>query len=76
MDKQSRLDFGFNAQRILHWFTIKRTDGYWKEVEERGLKIIHFSSSPKPWVNIGKPGGDLEAIWTEFFLNYTQKKLQ
>jgi glycogenin glucosyltransferase len=30
MESLSRLPFGYNAQRILYWFTIKRTDGYWK----------------------------------------------
>jgi len=58
-DPQARLPFGYNAQRILHWFTFKRTDGYWKAVEP--LKIIHYSSSPKPWV--GAPKGDLEMLW-------------
>lgn len=69
----ARLPFGYNAQRILHWFTIKRTDGYWKEVEkDGGLKIIHYSSSPKPWE--GPPKGDLEAIWYTTFLEYLTNK--
>lgn len=42
-----RLDFGFNAQRIMHWFTRKKPE-YWSAMESK-LKIIHFSSSPKPW---------------------------
>lgn len=65
MDSKSHLPYGFNAQRILYWFTIKRTDGYWKEVEKE-LYIIHYSSGPKPWE--GKPKGDLEAIWYMTFL--------
>jgi glycogenin len=73
MESDCRLDYGFNAQRILHWFTIKRTDGYWREVEERGLKIIHYSSSPKPWVEPLKPRGDLEALWTDYFLKMSMQ---
>ncbi|TNV84871.1 hypothetical protein FGO68_gene11374 [Halteria grandinella] len=73
MESQCRLPYGYNAQRILHWFTIKRTDGYWKEVEkDGGLKIIHYSSSPKPWE--GKPKGDLEAIWYGQFIEFLQNK--
>jgi len=44
-----RLPFTFNAQRTLQMYTEKRTTGYWEEVGKRGIKIIHFSSSPKPW---------------------------
>jgi len=60
-----RLSYGYNAQRILYWFTIKRTDQYWEEVKRSGdgLRIIHYSSSPKPWANMSKPGGDLELKW-------------
>lgn len=62
MPAEHRLPFGYNAQRILYWFTIKRTDGYWKEVEkDGGIKILHYSSSPKPWE--GTPKGDLELLW-------------
>ena len=58
----SRLEYTWNCQRILYWFTIKRTRGYWETLEERKIKIIHYSSSPKPWENMSKPGGDLELI--------------
>lgn len=71
MNHKSRLPFTYNAQRILHWFTIKRTDGYWKEVESQNLKIIHYSSSPKPWE--GSPKGDLELIWYQTFLERSSK---
>lgn len=64
-----RLSFGYNAQRILQWFTIKRTDGYWKEVEKKGLKIIHYSSSPKPWES--SPKGDLELIWYQTMMEFS-----
>ena len=69
-DQEQRLPFTYNAQRILHWFTIKRTDGYWKEVEKNGLKIIHYSSSPKPWEGSSK--GDLEMLWYSNYLDYCQ----
>ena len=61
----ARLTYGYNAQRILYWFTIKRTNQYWEEVKKSGdgLRIIHYSSSPKPWATMGKPGGDLELLW-------------
>ena len=72
MDSSSHLPYGYNAQRILYWFTIKRTDGYWKEVEKE-LYIIHYSSSPKPWE--GMPTGDLEAIWYQTFLECMQNKI-
>ena len=64
MPAASRLPFGYNAQRILYWFTVKRTDGYWKEVHP--LIIVHYSSSPKPWE--GPPRGDLELEWTQELL--------
>ena len=32
-DAVSRLPYGYNAQRTLYWFTIKRTDGYWEAVK-------------------------------------------
>lgn len=70
------MPFGWNAQRILHWFTIKRTDKYWEEVGKSGdgLRIIHYSSSPKPWNLLGKPGGDLELLWQSEYMNYVKHK--
>ena len=44
-----RLPFGYNAQRILHWFTNPKAPGYWKSIQP--LIIIHYSSTPKPWEN-------------------------
>mmetsp|Transcript_7059 Transcript_7059/g.8502 ORF Transcript_7059/g.8502 Transcript_7059/m.8502 type:complete len:86 (-) Transcript_7059:63-320(-) len=72
----SRLAFGYNAQRILYWFTIKRTDQYWEEVKRAGdgLRIIHYSSSPKPWATMGKPGGDLELLWQQKYMEYSANK--
>ena len=43
----SRLPFGYNALRTLHWMTAKRAPGYWDAVQP--LKIIHYCSTPKPW---------------------------
>jgi len=37
-------------------------------LEKRGIKIIHFSSSPKPWEKMGNPGGDLELLWQQKFI--------
>ncbi|CDW86810.1 family gt8 [Stylonychia lemnae] len=67
-DSESRLPYGYNAQRTLYWFTIKRTDGYWKEVENTkdGIIIIHYSSSPKPWSSQQK--GDLELEWFKYYM--------
>eukprot|EP00347_Sterkiella_histriomuscorum_P022967 403336458 len=72
-DSDSRLPYGYNAQRTLYWFTIKRTDGYWKEIinSKEGLVIIHYSSSPKPWV--GQPKGDLELLWFQTYMEMLQK---
>ena len=71
--KCARLAFGYNAQRILYWFTIKRTNQYWEEVKNSGdgLRIIHYSSSPKPWDSMGKIGGDLEVLWMQKFFECT-----
>ena len=42
-----RLPFRYNAQRTLYWYTARRNPGYWNVI--RPIKIVHFSSSPKPW---------------------------
>ena len=58
-----RLPFGYNAQRFMYTCTYLKRPQYWEEgvrgrrdrsgnggeSEEDGLKIIHYSSSPKPW---------------------------
>lgn len=66
---ESRLEYTWNCQRILHWFTVKRTTGYWDHLVRRGIKILHYSSSPKPWETMGKPGGDLELKWQEMYVS-------
>jgi glycogenin glucosyltransferase len=60
-----RLPYTFNCQRILQIFTQKRTDGYWNEVERKGIKIIHYSSSPKPWTQTICPA---DQIWKQYFM--------
>jgi len=64
MPSSSRLNFGYNAQRTLHWLTYSKAPGYWDSVKP--LNIIHFSSSPKPWEDTKKKG-DLEIIWWETY---------
>jgi len=52
-------------------FTMKRTDGYWKEVERKGIKILHFSSSPKPWD--GNAICQADTIWKSYFMEFGMK---
>lgn len=71
----SRLPFGYNAQRTLHWFTNSKNPGYWQSIQP--LKIIHYSSSPKPWevsassaksTSSSSPSiGELELLWWQTF---------
>ena len=60
---ECRLPFGYNAQRTLHWFTYAQQPGYWQSIKP--LKVIHYSSSPKPWKINPSDGqmGELEWIW-------------
>ncbi|KAJ1445820.1 nucleotide-diphospho-sugar transferase [Pelagophyceae sp. CCMP2097] len=60
-----RLAFGYNAQRTLHWFTHSSNPGYWDSISP--LKVVHFSSSPKPWDAPGKKG-PLELLWWDTFM--------
>jgi glycogenin glucosyltransferase len=59
-DSNSRLHFGYNAQRTMYWFTYNKRPGYWNSIQN--LKIIHYSSSPKPW-ETGASLGELELVW-------------
>lgn len=59
-----RLPFAYNAQRTMYWLTHEKQPGYWKSIEP--VKILHFSSSPKPWHSPDKKG-DLECIWWQYF---------
>uniref|UniRef100_A0A7S3PP17 Hexosyltransferase n=1 Tax=Aplanochytrium stocchinoi TaxID=215587 RepID=A0A7S3PP17_9STRA len=49
LGKENRLDFSYNAQRTMHWMTHSKQPGYWNSVENRPIRILHFSSTPKPW---------------------------
>ena len=60
-----RLPFACNAQRTLHWMTFKKQPGYWEAIKP--IKILHYSSTPKPWENNAKKG-DLEMVWWDFYL--------
>ena len=59
-DNNTRLPFGYNAQRTMYWFTHEKRPGYWDSI--KNLKIIHYSSSPKPWES-GIKLGELELLW-------------
>lgn len=65
---ESRLSFGYNAQRTLYWFTYSKQPGYWKAISP--LKIIHYSSSPKPWEMSPNAGnlGELEFLWWRMYM--------
>eukprot|EP01041_Mallomonas_annulata_P000633 gene633-1225_t len=65
----ARLPFGYNAQRTLYWFTHEKNPDCWKSIKP--LKIIHYSSSPKPWEvsRTSKSLGDLEWLWWNNFLD-------
>jgi glycogenin glucosyltransferase len=56
----NRLPFCYNAQRTLHWLTYQAQPGYWNAIGPK--KVIHFSSSPKPWLDTKKQG-ELELLW-------------
>ncbi|KAL7536814.1 hypothetical protein ACHAWF_005573 [Thalassiosira exigua] len=57
MPPHSRLPFGYNAQRFMHHCTYQKQPKYWDEAIS-DIKIIHFSSSPKPWDIKGDEAGD------------------
>ena len=61
----ARLPFSYNAQRTLHWLTFKAQPGYWNAVKP--VKVLHFSSSPKPW-EVPDKKGELELIWWQHFM--------
>ena len=60
----ARLPFACNAQRTMHWMT-RAAPGYWEAVKP--IKILHFSSAPKPWQAPDKKG-ECEMVWWDFFL--------
>lgn len=66
----SRLSFGYNAQRTLYWYTHAKRPGYWDSINPK--KIIHYSSSPKPWelsMFDRSNMGDLEWIWWQTYMS-------
>ncbi len=65
--KLIKLPFGYNAQRTMYHFT-KANPKYWESIQP--LKIVHYSSSPKPWDDglDSKFIGPLEKVWWETFL--------
>jgi len=68
----SRLPFGFNAQRTLHWYTYNKQPAYWESINP--LMVIHFSSSPKPWEDQSRQT-NLETMWYQYY-NESQLFLQ
>jgi len=63
--QDARLPFRYNAQRTLHWLTYSKQPGYWEAVKP--IAILHFSSSPKPWLAPERKG-ELELQWWRFFM--------
>ncbi|KAJ8608818.1 hypothetical protein CTAYLR_009358 [Chrysophaeum taylorii] len=61
---ETRLPFRYNAQRTMYWMTHVRQPGYWNSIKP--IKILHFSSSPKPWED-AKKKGDLELVWWQHY---------
>lgn len=61
----ARLPFRYNAQRTLYWMTHDREPGYWEACKP--IKVLHFSSSPKPWQSTNKKG-HLDLIWWHHYL--------
>ncbi|DBA02998.1 TPA: hypothetical protein N0F65_003186, partial [Lagenidium giganteum] len=61
---ESRLPFSYNAQRTMYWLVNERNPGYWQAIKP--LKILHYSSNPKPWED-AKRKGDLELLWWQVY---------
>ena len=49
----------------MHWMTSEKAPGYWNVCKP--IKILHFSSSPKPWED-PKRKGELELIWWQHYI--------
>ena len=64
-ERLKRLPFAYNAQRTMHWLT-RAAPGYWQAIGE--IRVLHFSSAPKPWEAPDRKG-DLELVWWEVFLS-------
>jgi len=68
----NRLPFAYNAQRTLYWMTHNSQPGYWEAVGP--IKVLHFSSSPKPW-DAPDRKGDLEMIWWTTYAELAGRKV-
>lgn len=64
----NRLAFRYNAQRTMYWLT-QDSPNYWEQVKP--IKILHFSSTPKPWDCTDKKG-DLEFMWWGIYREMSQ----
>ncbi|GMH92425.1 hypothetical protein TL16_g12345 [Triparma laevis f. inornata] len=63
----NRLPFKFNCQRVLSWLTSEDGgSGYWRELENDGIVVLHMSSTPKPW-DEGARKGEIELKWWEVY---------
>eukprot|EP00475_Leptophrys_vorax_P030002 TRINITY_DN4456_c0_g1_i1.p1 TRINITY_DN4456_c0_g1~~TRINITY_DN4456_c0_g1_i1.p1 ORF type:complete len:605 (-),score=121.14 TRINITY_DN4456_c0_g1_i1:127-1941(-) len=62
----AKLQFGYNAQRIMHSWTHKKRPLYWENAVN--VHVLHYSSSPKPWERpLHNDSGDLDRLWWQFF---------
>lgn len=63
-DAVSRLPFGYNAQRTMYWLVNEKNPGYWNAIKP--VKILHYSSNPKPWEDPSRKG-NLEMLWWQIY---------
>jgi hypothetical protein len=59
-----RLAFRYNCQRTLHRFMHAHNAGFWDVCKP--IKVLHFSSVPKPWQD-PKRRGELDDVWWSFY---------
>ncbi|GLE09140.1 hypothetical protein PINS_up020731 [Pythium insidiosum] len=48
----------------MYWLVNDKNPGYWDAVQP--IKILHFSSNPKPWDDPRRKG-DLEMLWWQLY---------
>ena len=68
-----RLGFAYNAQRTMYYMT-KAKPGYWKAIEP--IKVLHYSSTPKPWQQTSNKLGELEIQWWHMYTTNTMMQNQ
>ena len=68
----ARLPFRYNAQMTLYLLTHEQQPGYWQAIQP--IKILHYSSSPKPWENTAKKG-QLELLWWQIMVESQMGRL-